>query len=196
MNKERNKLHRMTQLSLLLALEIVMAFTPIGMLQVPPVSITLMHMPVIIGGILLGYGAGAFLGGAFGVLSIIRSTFAAAGPIDLLFNPAVSGNPLGSLVMALLPRILLGVVAVLVYRLLTGKTKLKPAIAMGIASAVATVIHSFGVLGMLSIFFAAFPFAEVFATLIGINCILETVAAAVICTAVCRGVTAAQKRKE
>lgn len=194
MNKATNKLHRMTQLSLLLALEIIMAFTPIGMIQLPPVSITLMHMPVIIGGILLGYGAGAFLGGAFGILSIVRSTFASAGPIDLLFNPAVSGNPLGSLVMALLPRILLGVAAVFIYRLLAGKTKIKPALAMGIAAVVATVLHSFGVLGMLSIFFAAFPFSEVFATLIGINCILETLAAAVICTAVCRAVLNAQTR--
>ncbi|MEG0754018.1 MAG: ECF transporter S component, partial [Angelakisella sp.] len=116
MKNESKKLHRLTQLSLLLALEILMGFTPLGMIQIPPVSITLMHIPVIIGGILLGYGAGAFLGGAIGVLSIIRSTFAAAGPIDLLFNPAVSGNPLGSIVMALLPRILLGVAAVFIYR--------------------------------------------------------------------------------
>lgn len=193
MSTERNKLHRMTQLSLLLALEIIMGFTPIGMIQVPPVSITLMHMPVIIGGILLGYGAGAFLGGAFGVLSIIRSTFASAGPIDLLFNPAISGNPLGSIVMAMLPRILLGVVAVFIYRLLTGKTKLKPALAIGIASAAATVLHSFGVLSMLSIFFSALPFAEVFATLIGLNCVLETIAAAIICAAVCRALLVARQ---
>ncbi|MEG1943336.1 MAG: ECF transporter S component, partial [Angelakisella sp.] len=177
MNKEKNKLHRMTQLSLLLALEILMGFTPLGMLQVPPVSITLMHIPVIIGGILLGYGAGAFLGGAIGVLSMIRATFAAAGPIDLLFNPAVSGNPIGSIVMAVLPRILLGIVAVFVYRVLTAKTKLKPAICIGAAAVVASLCHSFGVLSLLSLLFSALPFKAVFGTLIGINGMLEMLAA-------------------
>lgn len=195
MRTERNKLHRMTQLSLLLALEIIMGFTPLGMIQVPPVSITLMHIPVIIGGILLGYGGGAFLGAAIGVLSIIRSTFAAAGPIDLLFNPAVSGNPIGSIIMAIVPRILLGLTVVLVYRLLC-KTKFNTTLSIAVAAVAATVVHSFGVLSLLSLLFSALPFAGVFETLIGFNCILEAIAAAVVGTAVCRGVMASQLRKK
>ena len=40
---------RLTQLSLLAALLAVLGFTPIGFIIIPPVSITLMHIPVKIG---------------------------------------------------------------------------------------------------------------------------------------------------
>ena len=39
---------RLTQLSLLVALLAVLGFTPLGFIMIPPVSITLMHIPVII----------------------------------------------------------------------------------------------------------------------------------------------------
>lgn len=194
MNKQAKSTRRLVQLSLLLALEIVLTFTPIGMIQIPPVSITIMHIPVIVGGILLGYGAGAFLGGAFGCLSMIRATFAAAGPVDLLFNPAVSGNPLGSIVMAVLPRILLGLVAGGVYQLLSHRVK-KPTVAMIGAIVPACLVHSFGVLGLLSVLFRAMPFKAVFDSIIAFNGLIELGAAVVIGTAVCRAVLAAQKRK-
>lgn len=186
MKKTNAKLTFMTQLSLLLALEIIMSFTVLGFISIPPVSITLMHIPVIVGAILLGYKGGIFLGAAFGILSMIRATFAAAGPVDVMFNPAASGNPVGSIVMAVLPRILLGVVAVLVYNLL--KEKIRPALAMSIAAIAATFVHSFGVLGLLSVLFSALPLKEVFATLIGFNCILEALAAVLLTSAICTGV--------
>lgn len=192
MQKNSEKTRRLTQLSLLLAIEIIMAFTPLGMVQIPPVSITIMHIPVIIGGVLMGYGAGAFLGGAFGVLSMIRATFAAAGPVDLAFNPAVSGNPLGSILMAILPRVALGLLAALVYRLL--KKHSTPSFAICAAAVVASLAHSFGVLALLSILFATFPLSEVFGIIIGFNGILELAAAAVVGTAVCAGIMRYQKR--
>ena len=45
---------RMVQLALLIALLAVLTFTPFGYLVIPPVSITFLHIPVIIGAILLG----------------------------------------------------------------------------------------------------------------------------------------------
>ena len=66
---------------------------------------------------------GGILGGAFGVLSMIKATFFAASPADLLFSPFASGAPVQSAVMCIVPRILLGVVAALLYQLLRQVTK-------------------------------------------------------------------------
>lgn len=193
MQNNTAKTRRLVQLSLLLALEIIMAFTPLGFVMIPPISITLMHIPVIIGGILLGKTSGAMLGGAFGVLSIIRSISSPV-PADIAFNPAASGNPIGSLVMAILPRILLGFLAAVVFDLL--RTRCKRTVALGFSAAAASVAHSFGVLFLLSTLFDALPIKEVFLLIISVNGLVELGAAIVICTAVCSGVLAAQGNKK
>lgn len=192
MAKQTHTTRRLAQLSLLLALEVILAFTPIGMIQIPPISLTIMHIPVIIGGILLGCGSGAFLGGAFGVLSMIRATFAAAGPGDIIFNPAASGNPLGSILMAVVPRILLGLVAAGVYQLLASRTK--PTFALVAAIIPACLIHSLGVLGCMSLLFDQLPLQGVFEVIISFNGLIELGVAVVAGTAICRAVLASQKK--
>ena len=49
MSRTTNKTRALVQLSLLIALEAVMAFTPLGFIMIPPISITILHIPVIIG---------------------------------------------------------------------------------------------------------------------------------------------------
>ena len=71
---------RLTQLSLLIALLAVLGFTPLGFIMIPPVSITLMHIPVIIGAILLGPLDGAILGGVFGCISLFKAVTTPGGP--------------------------------------------------------------------------------------------------------------------
>lgn len=170
-----------------------MTFTPIGFLPIPPASIVIMHVPVIIGGVLLGYGAGALLGGMFGVLSMVRAVIAPAPGIDFLFNPAASGNPLGSIVMAVLPRILLGLTAAALYRLLAKKAP--PTLAVGVAAAVASLVHSFGVLSLLAIIFSAFPLVEVLGMIVGVNGLLELVVGVLLSTAICRVLLATKKQQ-
>ncbi len=50
------------QLALLTAIELIMAFTPLGYLKIGPVSITFMAIPVAVGAIVLGPISGAFFG--------------------------------------------------------------------------------------------------------------------------------------
>ena len=71
MSKSTSKTRQLTQLSLLIALEAVMAFTPLGFIMIPPISITILHIPVIIGAILMGPTYGGFFGGAFWGLGMI-----------------------------------------------------------------------------------------------------------------------------
>lgn len=184
MAQANQKTVRMVQLALLIALLAVLTFTPLGYLVVPPVSITFLHIPVIIGAILLGPKSGAFLGFAFGITAMVRATFAGVTPVDMMFSPFASGEPLQSLVVCLVPRILLGVIAGVLYLGLRKLLK-KNAVAIGTAALIATACHTLMVLGLLSILFSAFPLKEVWISFIGINCVLEMVAAVVVSVGVC-----------
>lgn len=188
MSKSTSKTRQLTQLSLLIALEAVMAFTPLGFIMIPPISITILHIPVIIGAILMGPTYGGILGGAFGVLAMIKATFFAASPADLLFSPFASGAPVQSAVMCIVPRILLGVAAALLYRLLRQVTK--DIAAMAVSCILATLLHSVMVLGSMWLFFQAMPLRDVFVTVASLNCIVEMLAAGVVGTAVCKPVMA------
>ena len=188
MSKSTSKTRQLTQLSLLIALEAVMAFTPLGFIMIPPISITILHIPVIIGAILMGPTYGGILGGAFGVLSMIKATFFAASPADLLFSPFASGAPVQSAVMCIVPRILLGVAAALLYQLLRQVTK--DIAAMAVSCILATLLHSVMVLGSMWLFFQAMPLRDVFVTVASVNCIVEMLAAGVVGTAVCKPVMA------
>ncbi len=64
--KNRQRTLHLTQLSLLIAIELVVGLTPLSFITVPPVSITVLHIPVIIGAILLGPTDGALLGVVMG----------------------------------------------------------------------------------------------------------------------------------
>lgn len=178
---------RLTQLSLLIALLAVLGFTPLGFIMIPPVSITLMHIPVIIGAILLGPLDGAILGGVFGCISLFKAVTSPGGPVDLLFSPAASGAPVSSLIMCLAPRILLGVIAALVYKA-AQRAGMRPELCIGAAAAIAAVSHTVMVLGCLWIFFQAIALKEVFLTIISVNGLCELAAAIILSVFVCRPV--------
>ena len=108
MSQTTRKTARLVQYALLMALLAVLGFTPLGFIMVPPVSITILHIP---GAVLFGPGCGALLGLEFGLISMVRAIMAPTPPIDMLFSPAASGAPVQSIVMCILPRVLLGVIA-------------------------------------------------------------------------------------
>ena len=114
------EIYHLVLLSLFTAIIILMACTPIGLIDLPFIKATILHIPVIIGAILLGPKQGAFLGGVFGLTSIIKNTMV-PGVLSFTFSPLVPvpGTDHGSLwaiVISLLPRILIGPVAWAVYR--------------------------------------------------------------------------------
>ena len=61
--KNRTNIRWLTQLALLVAVLLVMNYTPLGYLQVGPLSMSLLTIPVAIGAMTLGPVAGAILGG-------------------------------------------------------------------------------------------------------------------------------------
>lgn len=64
----------MATLAMFIGLVAVMGLTGIGFIQLPLIKATTMHIPVILGAILLGPKAGAILGAVFGLCSIWANT--------------------------------------------------------------------------------------------------------------------------
>ena len=76
MNKRDNRTHRMVALAMMAAIVVLLANTPLGLIQLPVIKATTVHIPVILGAILLGPSAGGVLGGVFGICSLISNTIA------------------------------------------------------------------------------------------------------------------------
>ncbi len=185
---------RLTQLALLTAIEILLAFTPLGFIPLPTISITTLHIPVIIGAILLGPVDGAILGGVMGICSMLKATFAGVDMTAYLVNPFTSGNPLASITMAVGSRIMIGVVAGYVYLYLS-KKNFPTTLSIGISAFLGTLTNTILFLGCMSIFFKTFPLVNILAMVIGINAISEMIAAVIISIGVCLPVMRYMKKK-
>lgn len=94
------------------AITVVLGSTPLGFIPVPPISVTTMHIPTIIAGVMEGPVIGGIVGAMFGGFSMWKAQ-SAANPLDKL----IFSNP----VIALIPRILVGVIAHYVFVLAKGK---------------------------------------------------------------------------
>jgi uncharacterized membrane protein len=126
MQNNRERIRALTQFSILLALEAVICFTPLGSVPIGAMVATLMHIPVIITAIMLGTKAGALMGFFSGLFSFLIWTFMPPTPLlAFVFTPFYSaGDFTGnawSLVICFVPRILIGVVAGAVYTLCAKK---------------------------------------------------------------------------
>ena len=78
----------MVQLAVLIAIMLILAFTPLGYLRIGPLAISLMTIPVVIGAMLLGPAGGAVLGLVFGLTS---------------FYQCFAGDPFGAALVAMNP---------------------------------------------------------------------------------------------
>lgn len=114
MKKQKKDTKWLVQLALMAAIIVVLANTPLGMIQLPIIKATTIHIPVILGAILLGPFAGAVLGGVFGVCSMVSNTVAPT-LLSFAFSPFLSTTGATGAVKALWIclgcRILIGVAA-------------------------------------------------------------------------------------
>ena len=113
--KTRFSVRQMTMVGMLSAISIFLGLTGLGFIPIPPVRATIMHIPVIIGAIVEGPVVGASVGFVFGLFSMYQN-FTAPGPTSFIF-----WNP----IIALVPRILIGLVAYYVYMLIKKNLKIK-----------------------------------------------------------------------
>ena len=146
----------MVSVALMAAIVIVLANTPLGMIQLPIIKATTVHIPVIIGAILLGPSAGAILGAVFGVCSLISNTMAPT-LLSFAFSPFMSttGIPgaLKAIWISVGCRILIGVVAGWLWILLS-KLKVSQLIALPIVGFIGSMVNTVAVMGSIYLLFA------------------------------------------
>ena len=104
----------MVGVALMAAVVVVLASTPLGMIQLPIIKATTTHIPVILGAILFGPLAGGILGGIFGMCSMVSNTVAPT-LLSFAFSPFMSttgvSGALKAVWIAVGCRILIGVVS-------------------------------------------------------------------------------------
>jgi len=146
----------MATLAMLCGVLLVMGMTGIGFIPLPVIKATTMHIPVILGAILLGPGAGAALGAVFGLCSIWANT-TTPGLLSFAFSPFMSTDGLNgvmkSLWIALGCRILFGFVAGLLWKLIK-RIAGKDYIALPVTAVVSTLCHTIFVMGSIYLLLA------------------------------------------
>ena len=156
MNRKKMDTRYMATLAMFCGILLVMGATGIGFIPLPVIKATTMHIPVILGAILLGPAAGAVLGGVFGLCSIWANT-TSPGLLAFAFSPFMTteGLPgvLKSLWIALGCRILLGVIAGWLWRGLKKVLK-QDYLALPVMAAVSTICHTILVMGSIYLLLA------------------------------------------
>jgi len=105
------------------------------------ISLTIMHVPVIIAAILEGPVVGLGVGLIFGIFSMIQAAVAPSSPADVWFT-----NP----VLAVLPRLFIGPVAYYVWKLLE-RIPVVGLIIAGVAGSLTNTILVLGVIGLMGL---------------------------------------------
>ena len=156
MKTKKHDTRWMVSVALMAAIVVVLANTPLGMIQLPIIKATTVHIPVILGAILLGPGAGAILGAVFGICSLVSNTMAPT-LLSFAFSPFLSttGIPgaLKAIWISVGCRILIGVVAGWLWVLFT-KIKLNQFIALPIVGFVGSMVNTITVMGSIYFLFA------------------------------------------
>ena len=156
MEKSRKDTRWMVSVALMAAIVILLANTPLGMVQLPIIKATIVHIPVIIGAVLLGPSAGAILGGVFGICSMISNTTAPT-LLSFAFSPFLAEDLLGvvkTLWIMMVCRVLIGVVAGWLWIGLR-KLRLSPWIALPVTGFVGSLTNTAFVMGSIYVLLAS-----------------------------------------
>lgn len=136
----------MTGTAIMIAIVLVLGHTPLGLIAMPFLRATTLHIPVIIATLYLGWEAGMICGLTFGIHSLISNLSGGSFFAAFFVNPLVS----------VLPRVLFPLA---VYGLSRGSGKILSGFKQGryvscvIASALGTAIHTTMVMGMIFILY-------------------------------------------
>src|SRR5690554_5088501 len=129
--------------AMFIAIIAIMALIPnLGIITVGPISITILHVPVIVAGIAFGMKSALISSAAFGFSTMFVAMTRAVTPVDVLF-----ANP----ILSVLPRIAFGLMIVFIFNLVKN-IKFNENITIGITAFVSTIFHAIFVLGILYFF--------------------------------------------
>ena len=174
--KQRINTTKMVRLSIIIAIIIIMAFTPLGFLMIGPVSITFMMIPVAVAAIFVGPGGGAVAGAAFGL-----SAFSRGFGLSPFATVLMGISPIFTFILMVFPRMLAGLLPGLAYAAISKKAG-KTAGALA-ASLFAHVLNTVFFISTLFLLFGRTEFVQGFGdgvwaiivVLVGTNGIVEAI---------------------
>lgn len=111
MNQKKMNVRSMTQLALLVAVEITMKAIGLGSVPVGPLYMSFLTVPIAVGAIILGPISGAVLGGVFGIVSFKDALTGASAMTSALLTV----SPVHTFILCIGTRILMGYCTGLVY---------------------------------------------------------------------------------
>lgn len=142
---KKNNAYRINMLAMFIAIIILQTSVPIlGLIPIGPLSITIIPVTVTLAAILLGTTDGAIVGGVWGIITFIRAYVWPTSPLATI----VFVNP----VVSVFPRIMIGVVAGLVYQQLK-KRLVSQGVAISIAAICGSLTNTILVLGLIYLFY-------------------------------------------
>lgn len=156
MNSRKKDTRWLTSVALMAAFVILLANTPLGMIQLQVIKATTVHIPVIIGAVLLGPLAGAILGGVFGICSLISNTMAPT-LLSFAFSPFLSRTGISGALKAIWIsvgcRIIIGIVAGWLW-ILFKKVRLNQVVALAVTGFIGSMTNTVFVMGSIYILLA------------------------------------------
>lgn len=194
-----NKTMELALLGVLTAIVFILAFTPIGYIKLPALSITFMTIPVIIAAILTDPKGGAIIGGMFGVTSLIQAITGAS----VLTNTLFQLNPVFTVILCLVPRILEGFLGGLIFKGLQNVDKTK-IVSYAVTSLSVPLMNTLFFMSTLFLLFyqsdaikaiaeksKAFDPFTLFVAMAGINAVIEAVVCFIVGTAIAKALAVA-----
>ena len=155
---KKSKTLKTAQLALLVAILLVMAYTPLGYLRTFGLEISFLMIPVTIGAVVLGPVGGAILGLIFGITSFITCFGSSAFGAMLL-----SINPVFTFITCVVTRLLAGFVAGVIFKAVK---KLK--LSYEISCLAGPLLNTLFFMGSLVLFFYNTEFIQGIATSLGV----------------------------
>ena len=198
MNTRKHNTRWMVGVALFVALQLVLQLTGIGLIPLPFIKATTLHIPVIIGAVVLGPLAGGILGGVFGLCSVWTNTVAPSA-LSFAFSPVLAAETSGgtgalkAVWIAFGCRVMSGVVAGWLWIALK-KLKVNDLIALPIVGVAGAMTNTVLVMGSIYVLlrpeYAALKNVAMEAVLglimgvVGTSGVAEAIAAAILVTAI------------
>lgn len=152
----------MVELAMMIAIIVVMSLTPLGYIKLPGLTITFLTVPVAVGAIILGPVGGIVCGAAFGFTSLYQAISGGSAFTAMLF----SINPVGTVFLTLVPRILEGWLTALIFQALHKMVKTQK-FSYFIASLACPLLNTLLFMSTLVIIFYNTPYIQSFAAKFG-----------------------------
>lgn len=138
----------MCTIALLIAIELVMKMTGLGMVPIGPLKMSFLTLPVAVGAVTLGPVAGMIIGGVFGVISLMD----AISGESLMTGAFFIVSPFKTVILCVVMRMLMGYVTGVIFRLLR-KFDRKKIWSYYVAALSAALLNTLFFMGFIVLFF-------------------------------------------